>query len=180
LREDGPRLPLDPYAASKVAATEMALTYHRSFGVTTTVVRPFVVYGPREPRQRLFPSLFAAASGEGGDVACTPGQQIRDFVYVDDVAAGSLRALTSAQAGGEVINLGTGIGTSVRDAVRLAVEISGGRVRPQFGALPYRPGEPKRMVASTDKCARLLGWTPSFSLAEGLTAYWRLLAEART
>jgi nucleoside-diphosphate-sugar epimerase len=173
LREDGPQRPLDPYAASKLAATELALTFHRRLGLPTTVVRPFVLYGPGEPTKRLFPSLFAAALAGGGPAAFTPGEQVRDFVYVDDVVEGVLRALVSEPAAGQIINLGTGVGTSVQQAVRLAVQVSGDQVQPQFGALPYRPGEPPRMVASTETCAALLGWTPPTSLEQGLKAYWR-------
>ncbi len=188
LHEQGAHRPLDPYSTSKLAATELGLTYHRSFGLPTTVVRPFVVYGPGEPPSRLLPTLLASAARrrsepEGGEqeaVAFTAGTQLRDFVYVDEVAEGILRAALCPAAPGQVINLGTGVGVRVRDGVELAIEISGRRVRPEFGKLPMRPGEPKELVASTERAMALLGWAPSMGLREGLEAFWsHLCSELR-
>jgi UDP-glucose 4-epimerase len=172
LAETDKARPVDPYSVSKLAATELALTYYRSFGVASTVVRPFVVYGPGEPDSRLFPSLFAAVRAGQTEAPFTSGEQVRDFVYVDDVAEGILRATATELAAGEVINLGTGVGTRVRDAVLAALEVSGGRLEPRFGALPYRPGEPPFLVANTTFCRDLLGWAPTTSLEGGLAKVW--------
>lgn len=171
-REDGPTRPLEAYSASKLAATELALTYHRSFGVACTIVRPFVVYGPGEPPGRLLSSVFATARAGGGPAPFTAGEQVRDFVYVDDVAEGVLRAAMHPSAAGLVLNLGTGVPTRVRDAVALAVETSGNIVAPQFGALVYRPGEPPVLVASCTHTRKVLDWVPTISLADGLRDFW--------
>lgn len=168
LVEDGAAEPLDPYSTSKLAATELARLFHRSFALDTTVVRPFNVYGLGEPERRLFPSVFARARSGGGEIACTPGEQQRDFVHIDDVAEGAWRAALSPNTPGAILNLGTGRAMRVRDAVDHAVRISGGNVSPRYGALPYRSGEPMILVASTDKCRSLLGWKPSISLEDGL------------
>jgi nucleoside-diphosphate-sugar epimerase len=175
--EDGPTEPLDPYSTSKYAATALALLYHRSFALQTTVVRPFNVYGPGEPDGRLFPSLFRQALQGGGDFDCTEGTQIRDFVHIDDVVEGAWRAALAVSAGGVVVNLGTGRGTSVRNAIECAVGVSGGIVRPRFGALPYRKGEPIELVAAIDRCQSVLGWTPRIELVEGLRRTYQLLLE---
>lgn len=168
LIEDRAAEPLDPYSTSKLAATELALLFHRSFGLDTTVLRPFNVYGQGEPERRLFPSVFARARSGGGEIACTAGAQQRDFVHIDDVAEGAWRAALSPNTRGAILNLGTGRGTSVRDAIDCAVRISGGNVTPRYGALPYRTGEPMTLVASTDKCRSLLGWVPEIPLEGGL------------
>jgi nucleoside-diphosphate-sugar epimerase len=167
LDEEGPTLPVDPYSTSKRAATELALLYQRAFRLPCTVVRPFNIYGPGEPPRRLFPSLFAQARAGGGRFACTAGQQVRDFVHVDDVAEGAWRAAAGDTAGA-IINLGTGVGTTVRAAIEQAAALAGGNVEPQFGALPHRPGEPMELVASVVRCRERLGWTPGISLSEGL------------
>jgi nucleoside-diphosphate-sugar epimerase len=172
LREDQPARPVDPYSATKLAATELALMYHRSFGLACTVVRPFVVYGPGESEARLLPSIFAAARAGRTMLDFTPGEQVRDFVHVDDVAEGALFAALEPRAAGEVLNLGTGTGHSVRQAIEQAIATSGGRITPHFGALPYRPGEPARLIAEMTKTRDLLGWSPSTSLGDGLRSLW--------
>jgi len=168
LSEEQAARPLDPYSVSKLAATESALAYDRAFGLACTVVRPFIVYGPGEPRTRLLPSVFVRALAGGGEVAFTPGEQVRDFVYVDDVAEGTLRAAVSPAARGLVLNLGTGLGVRVRDAVTQAITASGSHVVADFGGLPYRPGETLRMVADTSRVERVLGWKPETSLEAGV------------
>lgn len=176
LGEERREKPLDPYSATKLAATNLGLMYHRSFGLPCTVVRPFVVYGPGESAHRLIPSIFATAAAGGGPVDFTAGTQRRDFVYVDDVAEGALRAALVPAAAGEVLNLGTGIATSVRDMASRAIEVSGNRVVPHFGARPMRVGEPLCLVADMAKTERILGWRPRVSLREGLQDFWERAA----
>jgi nucleoside-diphosphate-sugar epimerase len=168
LAEDRTARPIDPYSVSKLAATEIALAYDRAFGLPCTVVRPFVVYGPGEPENRLLSTVFRRSLDGGGPTDFTRGEQVRDFVFVDDVAEGALRAAITPAAAGAILNLGTGVGTRVRDAVALAVEIAGATVKPVFGALPYRPGEPASLLADTTLCARVLGWSPATPLPRGL------------
>jgi nucleoside-diphosphate-sugar epimerase len=170
--------PVDPYSVSKLAATEIALAYDRAFGLACSVVRPFVVYGPGEPKNRLLPTVFARALAGGGDVAFTPGEQVRDFVYVDDVAEGILRTAISPAARGAIVNLGTGIGTRVRDVVAHAIAVSGNTVRPDFGGLPYRPGEPPSLVSDNTEIHALLGWSPPTRIEEGLERAYEAFVEA--
>jgi len=173
--ESHPERPIDTYSSSKLAATELGLVYDQSFRVPCTIVRPFVLYGPGEPPGRLFPSLFGAALRGASILDLSPGEQIRDFVHVDDVAEAILVAATDARAAGAVINLGTGVGVRLRDAAIMALSIAGSTVEPRFGALPYRPGEPPVLVADAERARALLLWDP-MDLRTGLTSYWRSLA----
>jgi len=169
--------PIDPYSVSKLAATEISLAYHRAFGLACTVVRPFVVYGPGEPDNRLLSTVFARSLSGGGPVSFTKGEQLRDFVYVDDVAEGILRAAISPAAAGRIVNIGTGVATSVRDAVTLAIGVAGGVVEPRFGGLPYRTGETPSLVASTEVLREVLGWMPDTTLEVGLRRAYATFAE---
>ncbi len=179
LSEERRAQPVDPYSVSKLAATEIALAYDRAFGLPCTVVRPFVVYGPGEPENRLLSTVFRRSLAGGGPTDFTRGEQVRDFVFVDDVAEGALRAAEASKAAGRVLNLGTGVGTRVRDAVALAIEVAGCRVEPVFGALPYRPGEPASLLADTTLCSSTLGWSPSTPLARGLALAYADLVRRR-
>lgn len=171
-QEEDKALPLDPYSVTKLAATELGLMYARSFSLPCTIVRPFQVYGPGESAQRLTQLIFTKAKTGGGELALSLGEQLRDFVFVDDVAEGILRAALTPEAAGVVLNLCTGAPLRLRDFVQLAVEVSGGVVSPIFGAQPYRPGEPMALFGSTQRLEKLLGWRPQTTPKEGLTRMW--------
>jgi UDP-glucose 4-epimerase len=172
LAEGSAALPLDPYSASKLAATELALVYQRSFALPCTIVRPFMVYGIGEGPRRLLPSLFQRALAGGGEFPCSLGGQLRDFTYVDEVAEGALRLACCEESIGQVVNLGTGRATTVREVIEVACRISGGKVAPRFGAMPYRPGEPMQLYADVQKLQSLSRWRPAISIEEGLTKMW--------
>lgn len=175
--EQGPALPLEPYGLTKLLATELALGYQRAFGLCCTVIRPFLIYGPGETEGRLLPCLWRAVLQGARAIDLTEGDQQRDFVYVDDVAEGILRAAVTPAASGEVLNLGTGQPQRVRDVVTQALAIAadegGAPLEPRFGALAHRPGEPRVLYADTAHLRAVLGWTPTTPLAEGLRRSWR-------
>jgi len=161
---------LDPfnfYAASKVATWAFARAYWRAFGLPVVVVRPFQVYGPGQPDHTLVPSAVHAALA-GKDFPMTPGEQERDFIYVDDVVEGLLATAMASGVEGESVDLGTGQVCSVRKVVECIWEMAEARGRILVGTLPYRPGEVMHVVADADRTARLTGWRARVGLEEGL------------
>lgn len=159
--------PVSPYSASKAAATQFALLYHRLFHLPVVVLRPFIIYGPGQTRGMLIPSLVHAVRA-GADFPMTAGEQTRDFVYVDDVIDCILAAAVHPQAIGEVFNVCSGVEHSIRDVAELTVKLAGATMRLLTGAIPYRDNEVWRLAGSNDKAARLLGWSPGTSLEHGL------------
>jgi UDP-glucose 4-epimerase len=159
--------PFNTYAASKVAAWAFGRMYWRAYGLPIVTVRPFQVYGPGQPAGTLIPAAIDVAL-IGRDFPMTPGEQVRDFIYVDDVVAGMMAAAEAPGIEGESIDLGTGRSHAIRQAVARIWEIAEARGRMLPGALPYRPGEVMRIVADADRAARLTGWRARVSLEEGL------------
>ncbi len=176
LAETAPLRPLSPYSAAKAAATLWLEMMHRSHGLPAVILRPFLVYGPGQPPDRLVPAAILDALA-GRDFAMTDGRQHRELTYVDDVVDGVLRAGVSAAAVGEVVNLASGEERTVRDIVCEIYRRIGGAGRPRPGALPPRPNEMHRFAADTEKAARLLGWRATTPLAQGLE---RTIAWARS
>jgi len=168
--EDHARLPLSPYAVSKLAGEEYIAAWNRLHGTSHVVLRLANVYGPRQ-----IPEL------EGGVVAIfldrlgrgeTPeifgdGGHVRDYVHVSDVAAAFLRA---AEAGTGTYNVGTGVATSVLELYGLCARVAGAEREPSFG--PPRPGDLRRSVIDASKAERELGWRAGTSLEDGLTRTW--------
>jgi len=171
--EDHPINPEAPYGASKHALEHYLYIAKLLHGVDYTALRYPNVYGPRQnPHgeagvnaifiglmlQRKRPRIFGT------------GDQVRDYVFVDDVVDANVLALE--RASGEIANIGTGVGTSVNDIVRELNGILGTHIEPIYEAA--RPGEVQRIYLDATKAKRVLGWTPKTSFRDGLrrTVEW--------
>lgn len=173
LDEEAPLRPTSEYGASRAAATLLARAFGVRRGLDVVVVRPFAVYGPYEAPYRLVP--YCILRGLDGEVLqISSGVQTRDYVHVDDVAAGIARACVAESARGACFNLCTGIETSVVEAARLIAELTGGGSAVDVGAREAIPGEMWRTSGDPARAQVLLGWEPHWSLADGLgdTVAW--------
>ena len=167
--------PFNAYAASKVAAWAFGRMYWRRHGLPVVTVRPFQVYGPGQPDHTLVPAAFRAALS-GSDLPMTPGEQERDFIYVDDVVEGLLAAAGAPGVEGHSLDLGTGGVHTLRQVVERIWAVTGARGRILPGTLPYRPGEVMHLVADADRTARLTGWRATTSLEIGLRKTWHAIS----
>jgi len=152
-----PLEPTGPYHASKAAATMAALALAHHEQISMVVLRPFHVFGEGEEGTRLWPSLRRAASS-GADYPMTKGEQIRDFVPVEEVAAVFLNVCenVSLEPGRpEVHNVGTGTPLTILSFAEHWWRVWAAKGQLQPGAIPYRPGEVMRYVPElTLQCFR--------------------------
>ena len=164
--------PSSPYGASKAAATAYARMFFGSFGLPTVVLRPSVVYGPRQsPRQLI--SMVLEALAENRTIAVTEGRQTRDFVYVDDVVDSILIALTAPNVAGEAWNIGSGEVVTVRHCLELIERITGRSGLIQYGARPYAVSERFHYEPMVDETYRTFNWRPAIMLEEGIVRTWQ-------
>jgi NAD dependent epimerase/dehydratase len=167
--EEHPLQAQSPYAATKVGADKLALSYQQSFGTPVVVARPFNTYGPRQTARAIIPTIISQGLTlnriELGSTTPT-----RDFLYVEDTVAGMMVCAEHAGVEGEVFNLGTGQEISIgetADAIQALlgiakpVEQSDARRRPPNS-------EVERLVADVDKAAARLGWRSRVEFSEGL------------
>jgi NAD dependent epimerase/dehydratase len=164
-----------PYAASKVAADQMALSYHASFDLPVVVVRPFNTYGPRQSARAVIPTIIVQAlAGDRIELGAT--DTVRDFLFVADTVRGFLAAAESVGACGEVVQLGTGAGTSIAQVVEVVGSIVGRELSVDSDDARRRPAnsEVSRLVCSPDKAARLFDWRSEVNIETGLrqTVTW--------
>jgi nucleoside-diphosphate-sugar epimerase len=166
--ESSPTEPSSAYGKSKLAGTRRLAEKSKALELRALTARLFSVYGPGEHPQRLLPSLIRSArSGEPLDL--TGGRQKRDFTYVDDVATGLLLLGVSDGRRGEVVNLASGILTSVREFAELAAELLGvPRQHLRFGTLPTRPNELRHGHVVIDRLRALASWSPPTVVREGI------------
>jgi len=158
-----------PYAASKIAADQLALAFHHTFGLPVCVLRPFNTYGPRQSLRALVPSIIVQLLRGRDELELGNLEPTRDFSFVSDVVDGFLAAAPAEGAVGEVIHLGSGFELSVRRVAEIVCDAVGRSARLVGAAERTRPeaGEVKRLVASADKARRLLDWSPRYGGEDG-------------
>lgn len=155
------------YAASKLKSWRTWHDFVTTHSMETAALRLFHVYGPAQPATGLIASAILAAL-RGARFEMTPGEQERDFVFIEDVVEALVAALTSSLTGAETYDVGTGLGCSVRSVVRRIFETAGGEGEVLVGALPYRSREIMRLVANPQPAARDLVWQARTNLETGL------------
>jgi nucleoside-diphosphate-sugar epimerase len=162
--------PDDVYGAAKLAGMVLLRAAARTWNMRVAHLRLFSVYGPGEDPRRLVMSVLLALR-TGAPIDLTPGGQVRDFVYVDDVARAFVAAGERDIASGIVVNVGSGAEVTVqRLAVTAAAVVGADPSLLRFGARPYRLGERFAWRASTDLAAEVLGWRATTPLGAGLAA----------
>lgn len=165
-----------PYAASKIAADQFALSFHRSFGLPVAVVRPFNTYGPRQSARAVIPTIITQLAAGRRVIKLGALSPTRDFNFVADTAAGFIAVARADAAVGEVVNLGSDFEVSVGDTARLIAEVMNVSAEIVSDAERLRPdaSEVQRLWADTRKAAALLEWRPAYG---GLEGFKRGLAE---
>ena len=168
MSEGHPVKPASPYAASKLAAEELAISYHHGYGLPVVITRPFNTYGPyqKSNTEGGVVSIFIKKYLEGGDILVYgDGEQTRDLLYVEDCSDFIVKATFSETAVGEVINAGTGREVSIKD---LALMICKDKARIKHVPHPHPQSEVRRLVCDYSKVKKMLGWKPETSLEDGI------------
>ncbi len=169
ITEEHPLQAQSPYAASKIGADQLALSFHSSFGTPVTVVRPFNTYGPRQSTRAVIPTIIAQIAKGNKQVKLGSLHPTRDFNYVADTVSGFLAAAADS-ALGEVFNIGSNFEISIGDTAALIAEVMGCDVEFVEESQRLRPAnsEVERLWADNSKAARILGWKPQFGSHAGL------------
>jgi UDP-glucose 4-epimerase len=159
--------PLSPYGISKKAALDYLAFYQRYRGLDYTACALANVYGPRQDPvgEAGVVSIFASRMLAGEAPAIYgDGNQTRDYVFIDDVVHAFVQAID--RGSGKLVNIGTGLETSVNGLYRLLADIIGFDGEPQHGPLP--PGELRRIALDISAASSVLAWKPWTHLEDGL------------
>jgi nucleoside-diphosphate-sugar epimerase len=159
-----------PYAASKIAADKLAQSFHLSFGLPVTVVRPFNTYGPRQSDRAVIPTIISQAL-HTKEIVLGALEPTRDFTFVTDTVQGFLTAALEPAAIGQEINLGSNDEISIGDLCKVIVTLLGKEdihVRVDPARLRPERSEVQRLRADNSKAQKLLGWCPRVPLSTGL------------
>jgi len=158
-----------PYAATKIGADMLALSYHRSFGVPVSVLRPFNTYGPRQSARAVVPTIVQQLlAGETVRIgSLTPS---RDLTFVTDTASAFLGIARADGALGRVVNVGSGSSVTIGDLIQRIAGIIGRRPQIVQEDERMRPiaSEVERLHADALLARELFGWQPLVPLDEGM------------
>lgn len=162
-----PLRPASLYGACKDAARRALEAASERAGLSFAWGRVFFVYGPDEASGRLVPSV-AGALAEGRPARTSDGEQVRDFLHVDDVAR-ALVALLEGEVHGAV-NIGSGEGVAVREIAETLGRLAGRPELIELGAVPRPRGDPAEIVADATRLRDEVGWAPEIGLERGLAS----------
>lgn len=168
-----PAGPGSMYGAGKHALQVMIDALNRGGGLSAAWGRIFYLYGPFEHPQRLVPSVIISLL-RGEPAECTHGNQVRDFLYVKDVAAALVKLLESGFEG--PVNIASGEPVKLKTIINTIAGQLGGAGLLRLGARPAPEGEPPLLVADTGVLRRQVGWKPAYTLERGLEetiSWWR-------
>ncbi|MGN5883945.1 UDP-glucose 4-epimerase GalE [Staphylococcus simulans] len=186
IQEDVQKAPTNPYGESKLMMEKMMHWCHNAYGVNYTALRYFNVAGAREdgtigedhnPETHLIPIVLEAALGQrdaitifGVDYDTEDGSCIRDYLHVTDLIDAHILAYQYLKNGGEsgAFNLGSSQGYSVIEIVEAARKATGETIKSEIGE--RRAGDPSKLIASSDKARKVLGWEPKHDDIEEIIA----------
>ncbi|MGV3129899.1 UDP-glucose 4-epimerase GalE [Staphylococcus simulans] len=186
IQEDVQKAPTNPYGESKLMMEKMMHWCHNAYGVNYTALRYFNVAGAREdgtigedhnPETHLIPIVLEAALGQrdaitifGVDYDTEDGSCVRDYLHVTDLIDAHILAYQYLKNGGEsgAFNLGSSQGYSVIEIVEAARKATGETIKSEIGE--RRAGDPSKLIASSDKARKVLGWEPKHDDIEEIIA----------
>jgi NAD dependent epimerase/dehydratase len=159
-----------PYAATKVAADQLALAYHHSFEVPSVVLRPFNTFGPRQSQRAVLPTMIRQMLAGRKEIRLGRLDPRRDLTFVADTVDGFVRAAVTDGVEGQTIQLGTGRAESIAELFTLAARLTDSAAVPVEDASRMRPDGSEVLVLQSDpsRARQLLGWQAETSLEEGL------------
>ncbi|SHJ53156.1 NAD-dependent 4,6-dehydratase LegB [Desulfofundulus thermosubterraneus] len=176
INEEHPLQAQSPYAATKIAADQLALSFHRSFGLPVVVVRPFNTFGPRQSARAVIPTIITQVLAGNRTVRLGNLNPTRDFNYIRDTVSGMITVGLSERTVGQVVNIGSGRETSIKDLVEQIENIMGREINIEQEDARVRPAhsEVDRLLCDNRRAYELAGWSPRYTLEEGLreTIQW--------
>jgi dTDP-glucose 4,6-dehydratase len=164
ISEQHPLSAQSPYAASKIAADQMALAFYRSFDLAVSVLRPFNTYGPRQSARAVIPSIIGQVLSGCKTISLGSLSPTRDFTFVRDTARGFIQAMECSRCVGKVTNIGSNFEISIGDTVSLIGDVLNVDIQIITDPKRLRPekSEVDRLYADVSQARKLFSWDPEY------------------
>lgn len=157
---------LSVYGNAKLQSTFFLLSLFKNESFPSTIIRLYLVYGPHQDNNRVIPFVIKSSIRKE-TFNCSPGSQLRDFTYIDDVVNAIYKTLNSKKSNGEVINIGFGKPKKIKNLIKMIVKYVG-TGKPIFSKLKFRNDELTKLYPNISKAFKILKWKPKISLKTGL------------
>ena len=154
------------YGNAKLFSTKFLLELKKKYNFPITILRLYLVYGPKQDVNRLIPFTIINALKKV-KFNCSAGRQFRDFIYIDDLVSAIVKTLKSKKTNGEIINIGSGNPTNVKKLILKICKLAKGG-KPQFGKVLLRKDEILKLYPSLNKVKKILNWQAQVNLDKGL------------
>jgi len=160
-----------PYAASKIGADQIAMSFYKSFDTPVTILRPFNTYGPRQSARAIIPTIITQISSGKTKIELGSLSPTRDFNYVSDVVNAFISSIKNDKNIGETINIGSNFEISIGETAKLIAKIMNVNIEIITDNQRKRPknSEVERLVASNVKAKKILNWEPKYIGQKGFS-----------
>lgn len=158
-----------PYAATKIGADQLALSFFQSYDLPVIVIRPFNTFGPRQSMRAIIPTITMQLL-RTDELSIGNLESTRDFTYVEDTVRGIASALNVPEAYGKTINLGTGYEISIKQLAHEIAALLGKDLEFKLDPMRLRPdnSEVMRLCSNNQLAKTLLNWSPLYANLKGL------------
>lgn len=158
-----------PYAASKISADQLALSFYRSFSTPVSIIRPFNTFGPRQSARAIIPTIILQILSGKKKLKLGNLHSTRDLTFIDDTVDGFI-AMFKKNTFGEIINLGTGYDVSIKKLVTLIAKEMSVKVEILIDKKRLRPkkSEVEKLISNNKKAKKILNWQPRYLKEKGL------------
>jgi dTDP-glucose 4,6-dehydratase len=169
--EDHPKVGQSPYSATKIGADNLALSFHKSFGLPIKIVRPFNIYGPRQSARAIIPTICAQVLNGVETIKLGNLDAKRDLTFVKDTVEGFIEISKQAKFNGESTNIGMNEEVSIKELVEKISEITKIKIKIEIDPERVRPGksEVDRLMCNNTKIKKHTNWKPAYNIEKGLT-----------
>lgn len=170
INEKHPLQGQSPYSASKIGADKIVESFHLSFGLPVTTLRPFNTFGPRQSARAIIPTIFSSLLSGSDTLRLGSLTPVRDMNYIANTIDAFIKIAECDESIGEVINAGSGRGLTIRQIAEVAMKITGKQVPLESDVTRIRPekSEVMTLVCDNSKAAKLMNWTPSVLFEKGM------------
>ncbi len=161
-----------PYAASKIASDQLALSYYNSFNLPVTIIRPFNTFGPRQSLRAIIPTIISQMNGNKPNIKVGNIFPKRDFNFVGDVCDAFVKTLYKKQSFGKVINVGSGYNISIKELIKLVAQAMNKKkytIKIEKKRKRQKLSEVDNLLCDNNRAKKILKWKPRYSGKKGFS-----------
>ncbi|KZR61085.1 NAD-dependent 4,6-dehydratase LegB [Prochlorococcus sp. MIT 1306] len=179
ITEDHPLVAQSPYAASKIGADQIALSYWRSFETPVTILRPFNTYGPRQSTRAVIPTIISQIASGQKNISLGALNPTRDFNFVTDTCSAFIEVAKSPDAIGSVINAASNFEISIGETAHLIAEVMNAEITINHEQTRMRPNasEVNRLFGDNSRLKSISNWVPQYGGIDGFRKGIKITAE---